>query len=41
VHDHHQVGRAFAREQTLSTHFLRQARLGDGDAVLDQHLRGV
>jgi hypothetical protein len=35
VHDHHQVGRALPRGDAESAHLLRQARLGDGDAVLD------
>ena len=38
VHDHHQVGRGLPRRDPLAADLLGQARLGDGHAVLDQHL---
>jgi hypothetical protein len=41
VDDHHQVGRALGRGDAQAAHLLRQARLGNGDAVLHQHLRLV
>ena len=39
MHDHHQVGRGLAHRDAEPAHVFRQARLGDGDAVLHQHLR--
>ena len=41
VHDHHQVGRGLADHDAETLHVLGQARLGDRDAVLHQHLRLV
>ena len=38
VHDHHQVGRALERRHPEASHLFRQARRGDRDPVLDQHL---
>jgi hypothetical protein len=38
VHDHGQVGRALDRGDAQAAHFLGQARLGLGDAVLHQLL---
>ena len=41
VHDHQQVGRRLERGDAEPAHVLGQPRLGDGDAVLHQHLRLV
>ena len=41
VHDHGQVGRTLDRGDAQAAHFLGQARLGLGDAVLHQLLRLV
>ena len=38
VHDHHQVGRGLADDDAETLHILGQARLGDRDAVLHEHL---
>lgn len=39
VDDHHHVRRRLARLDAVGADLRRQARLGGGDAVLDQHLR--
>ena len=41
VHDHQEVGRRLDRRDADAPHVLGQARLGDRDAVLHQHLRLV
>ncbi|MEY9717746.1 hypothetical protein ABIA22_000236 [Sinorhizobium fredii] len=41
VNDHHQVGRALGRGDPDAPDILRQARLGNRDAVLHEHLRLV
>ena len=41
VHDHQQVGRGLLHGDAEPPHLLGQPRLGDGDAVLHQHLRLV
>ena len=40
-HDHQEAGRLLVHRDADLAHLLRQARLGQGDAVLDQHLGGV
>ena len=41
VHDEQQVGRALVDGDAVAAHLLGQPRLGDGDAVLHEHLRLV
>src|SRR4029077_11093420 len=41
MHDHWDVGRLFFRRYTDALHIGRENRDRDGDAVLDQHLRGI
>src|ERR1051326_6166692 len=41
MHDHHDVGRAFGDRDADIAHVLRQARLGDRDAVLHLHLGDI
>src|SRR6185503_13227678 len=41
VHDHQNVGRVLVGDDAESSHFFRQSRQRDVDAVLNQDLRGV
>src|SRR5437879_2290087 len=41
MHDHGDVGRLFFRRYTDALHIGRENGDRDGDAVLDQHLRGI
>src|SRR5437868_810492 len=41
MHDHGDVGRLFLRRYTDALHIGRENGDRDGDAVLDQHLRGI
>ncbi len=39
--DHHQVRRGLLHHDAEARHLLRQARIGDRDAILDEHLREI
>ena len=39
--DHHQIRRGLLHHDAETRHLLRQARIGDGDAVLNEHLREI